>query len=65
LLADLLRRHSNAALKSFRFRAVGRLFDIAPFSLCGTPEPDGGASLWAQNAEGHLAMKAEAVMQSA
>jgi 3-methylfumaryl-CoA hydratase len=65
LLADLLRRHSNAALKSFRFRAVGPLFDIAPFSLCGTPEPDGGASLWAQNAEGHLAMKAEAVMQSA
>jgi hypothetical protein len=39
--------------------------DVAPFSLCGTPEPNGAANLWAQNAEGHLAMKAEAIMQSA
>jgi hypothetical protein len=29
------------------------------------PEPDGRASLWAQNADGALAMKAEAVMHSA
>ena len=65
LLADLLRRHSNAPLKSFRFRAVSPLFDNAPFSLCGTPEPGGRASLWAQNAEGALAMKAEVVMHSA
>jgi 3-methylfumaryl-CoA hydratase len=62
LLADLLRRHSKAPLRSFRFRAVSPLFDNAPFSVCGTPEPGGSASLWAQNAEGHLAMKAEAVM---
>jgi 3-methylfumaryl-CoA hydratase len=65
LLADLLRRHSNAPLKSFRFRAVGPLFDNAPFSVCGMPEPNGRANLWAQTAEGHLAMKAEAVMESA
>jgi 3-methylfumaryl-CoA hydratase len=64
LLADLLRRHSNLPLRSFRFRALSPLFDIAPFSLCGAPEPDGRASLWAQSAEGHLAMKAEAIMQS-
>jgi 3-methylfumaryl-CoA hydratase len=64
LLADLLRRNSSAALKSFRFRAVSPLFDASPFSVCGTPDPDGRASLWAQSADGHLAMKAEAVMQS-
>jgi 3-methylfumaryl-CoA hydratase len=64
LLADLLRRNSNAALKSFRFRAASPLFDNAPFSVCGTPEPNGRASLWAQSAEGHLAMKADAVMKS-
>jgi 3-methylfumaryl-CoA hydratase len=62
LLADLLRRNSSVALKSFRFRAVSPLFDDAPFSVCGTPEPDGRATLWAQSAEGHLAMKADAVM---
>jgi 3-methylfumaryl-CoA hydratase len=64
LLADLLRRHSNAPLRSFRFRAASPLFDNAPFSVCGTPEPDSRASLWAQSVEGHLAMKADAVMQS-
>ena len=62
LLADLLRRNSNTALKSFRFRAVSPLFDTAPFSVCGAPEPNGRASLWAQSVEGHLAMKADAVM---
>jgi 3-methylfumaryl-CoA hydratase len=65
LLADLLRRHSNAPLRSLRFRAVSPLFDNAPFAVCGTLEPGGKASLWAQNAEGVLAMKAEAVMHSA
>ena len=65
LLADLLRRHSSAPLKSLRFRAISPLFDNAPFAVCGMPEPDGRASLWAQNAEGALAMKAEAVMHSA
>src|SRR5262249_36248750 len=64
LLADLLRRHSNAPLRSFRFRAASPLFDNAPFSVCGTPEPDSRASLWAQSVEGHLAMKADAIMQS-
>ena len=62
LLADLLRRHSSAPPKSLR---ISPLFDNAPFAVCGMPEPDGRASLWAQNAEGALAMKAEAVMHSA
>jgi 3-methylfumaryl-CoA hydratase len=65
LLADLLRRHSSAPAKSLRFRAISPLFDNAPFAVCGMLEPDGRASLWAQNADGALAMKAEAVMHSA
>jgi len=64
LLADLLRRHSSAPLKSFSFRAVSPLFDVAPFSLCGAPEADGKVNLWAQSADGKLAMKADAVVQS-
>src|SRR5262249_5265003 len=65
LLADVLRRHSSAPPRSLRFRAISPLFDNAPFAVCGMPEPDGRASLWAQNAEGALAMKADAVMHSA
>jgi 3-methylfumaryl-CoA hydratase len=64
LLADLLRRHSAAPLKSFRFRAVSPLFDATPFSVCGAPESNSKVSLWAQNAEGQLAMKAEAVTEN-
>jgi 3-methylfumaryl-CoA hydratase len=64
LLADLLRRNSSAPLRSFHFRAVSPLFDTASFSVCGTPGPDGKTSLWAQSAQGMLAMKADAVMQS-
>src|SRR5262249_1687507 len=56
LLADLLHRYSNAPLKSLRFRAISPLFDNAPFSVCGTPEAAGRVNLWAQSAEGHLAM---------
>jgi len=61
----LSRRHSSALPKSLRFRAISPLFDNAPFAVCGMPEPDSRASLWAQDAEGALAMKAEAVMHSA
>jgi 3-methylfumaryl-CoA hydratase len=61
LLADLFRRHSAAPLQSFGFRAVSPLFDAAPFSVCGRPESETRVSLWAQNAHGELAMKAEAV----
>lgn len=59
LLIDLLRRHSDRAIASFRFRAVSPLFDVAPFSVHGVP---GGESvaLWARDAAGHLAMEAEA-----
>jgi 3-methylfumaryl-CoA hydratase len=61
LLADLLRRNDPRPLVEFRFRAVRPLFDTTPFAVCGAPTPMGdGARLWAEDAEGHLAMEAEA-----
>src|SRR5689334_22281358 len=61
LLADLVRRHTAAPMTAFRFRAVRPLFDVADFAVCGTPSPDGRrVELWAQGADGFLAMQAEA-----
>ena len=41
LLVDLLRRERpEAALRSFEFRAMAPLFDVAPFDVCGRPEDD-------------------------
>lgn len=60
LLIDLLRRNTDRAVASFKFRAVSPLFDIAPFSVHGAPDGEGGAALWARNASGHVAMEAEA-----
>ncbi len=60
LLVDLARRNDPRALRSFRFRAMSPLFDIAPFSVHGAPSSDGKvAKLWARNAQGGLAMEAE------
>jgi 3-methylfumaryl-CoA hydratase len=61
LLLDLLRRSlPGAAVASFQFRAVAPLFDTAEFTLCGGPSEDGGIRLWAQNANGGLAVDATA-----
>jgi len=62
LLLDLLqRRLPDASVESFSFRAIGPLFDIEPFEVCG--EPDGNTvRLWAKNLRGELAMQAEAVL---
>jgi 3-methylfumaryl-CoA hydratase len=64
LLADLLRRHMpDADMTAFSFRAVGSLFDIEPFTLCGQPDADGRTvRLWAQNMRGELAMEAQATL---
>jgi len=64
LLVDLLRRERpEAALRSFEFRAVAPLFDVAPFEVCGAPEDDGvRISLWAQSSAGGLAMQATATL---
>lgn len=65
LLADLARREDARPLASFAFRAVGPLFDVAPFSVCGAASTAGdGAELWARSAEGALAMRAEARFRS-
>jgi 3-methylfumaryl-CoA hydratase len=64
LLADLLQRNMpQARMVSFSFRAVGSLFDIEPFTVCGSPDPDGRTvRLWAKNIRGELAMQAEALL---
>jgi len=63
LLLDLLRRHEpEADIARFSFRAVGPLFDTAPFAVCGRPE-GGKIHLWAKDAAGNLAMSAEALLR--
>jgi len=64
LLLDLLRRNMpQANVTRFAFRAVGPLFDTAPFTLCGKPESTAKAiSLWAQNDSGGLATTATATI---
>ena len=62
LLMDLLRRNTDATVKSFTFRAMKPLFDIAPFAVCGGPNESGGVSLWARDNEGNLCMQAEATL---
>lgn len=60
LLLDLLRRNlPGAVVAAFEFKALQPLFDVAPFSVHGQPDADGRTiRLWAQDAEGGLAMKA-------
>jgi 3-methylfumaryl-CoA hydratase len=64
LLVDLLLQNMpDARLSGFHFRAIGPLFDIEPFQVCGQPDADGRTvRLWAKNARGELAMQAEATL---
>ena len=64
LLLDLLHRHlPGATVTQFSFRAVGPIFDIEPFTVCGQPADDGrSVKLWAKNQRGELAMQAEATL---
>ena len=64
LLLDLLRHEMpEAVVVTFAFRAVKPLFDIAPFSVNGRIEADGKTiKLWAQDADGWLAMAATATV---
>ena len=65
LLMQALRKElPGARVAGFSFRAVAPLFDTAPFQVCGTPNADGGgATLWAQNSRGELAMQADVVFE--
>jgi len=62
LLVDLVHRNAPAArIGDFSFRAVSPLFDGNRMSVNATPPgADGVVKLWATNAEGDLAMTAEA-----
>jgi 3-methylfumaryl-CoA hydratase len=64
LLLDLLRRkRPAAAVRRFEFRALAPLFDVAPFDVCGKPDADPHkVTLWAQAADGALAMRATATV---
>lgn len=65
LLVDLARDHvAPAGIATCTFRAVMPLFDTAPFRICGRREADGNMlRLWAQDADGHLAMEATATLR--
>ena len=59
LLLDLLRRQlPTAQVRRFAFKAMRPIFDIAPFRVCARMEGDQRIKLWAETAEGHLAMDA-------
>ena len=64
LLVDLIRRSAPAArVDAFSFRAVSPLFDGNEMSVnADPPGPDGKVKLWAANAEGGLAVSAEATV---
>jgi 3-methylfumaryl-CoA hydratase len=59
LLMDLCRRECAKRLLRFDYRAASPLFDNGPFTLNGRPDGD-RAQIWAANADGGLAMTAEA-----
>ena len=65
LLLDLLRREAPAAeLASFRFKALRPTFDLHPFHVNGTPQPDGKTvRLWASDHDGWLTMDATATLK--
>ncbi len=63
LLLDLLRRElPQAQVNAFTFRAMRPLLDNAPFMVCGRQEDAHTVTLWAQDAEGNLAMQATAAL---
>jgi 3-methylfumaryl-CoA hydratase len=63
LLMEALRHaHPDKTIRSFEFKAVSPLFDIAPFTVNGKLE-GGTASLWARGPEGQLAMQARAEVE--
>ncbi len=65
LLMDLCRRENpEARLNRFDYRAKSPIFDLGPFTVEGAPEDGGGASLWALDHQGRVAMTAEAEFEN-
>ena len=63
LLADLVRRNTDAPLSAFRFRAVSPLFGDSPCVACGVPEGR-KVRLWAEDGKGGVVMEAQAELAS-
>jgi 3-methylfumaryl-CoA hydratase len=59
LLADLVRRNTEAPLTAFRFRAVSPLVNGSPCIACGIPEGR-KVRLWAEDGTGGVVMEAQA-----
>ncbi len=63
LLLDLLSRSMpNAQVKTFAFKAMKPIFDIAPFNVCARKEGEKIVKLWAVTPEGHIAMDASVTL---
>lgn len=63
LLLDLLRRSMpNVQVKTFTFKAMKPIFDIAPFKVCASKGGDKAVKLWAVTPEGHIAMDASVTL---
>jgi 3-methylfumaryl-CoA hydratase len=60
-LAALAGENVRRPMTEFRFRALSPIVDTGPFHACGTPQDDGSAALWAETADGQLALEASAV----
>jgi 3-methylfumaryl-CoA hydratase len=61
-MAELLRAHVSKPIRRFRFQALRPLFAGRPFTVHGAPKDDGVFSVWIADAEGALAMRAEAAL---
>ncbi len=64
LLLDQLRRaRPTLRVETFDFKALSPLLDTAPFEVCGRVDGE-LAHLWARNADGALAMQAQATVST-
>src|SRR5262249_48256412 len=59
LLADLVRRNTDAALMAFQFRAMRPLVCGSTCVACGIPRA-GAVELWAEDDDGAIVMEARA-----
>ena len=60
LLIENFRKHySNLKILSFEFKAIHPVFDLNPFKICSTNlDSNNNASLWIEDHEGNLCMRA-------
>ncbi|MHC5068604.1 MAG: HTD2 family dehydratase [Planctomycetota bacterium] len=63
LLNSLHHKLPDVAIAGFSFRGVNPLFDLAPFTVCGSREGD-DVRLWALTPEGQLAMTMDVALIS-